>query len=109
MKYRDDRFAINMGTIEEIEPPKPAVSLDPIEYVRHIRNVNPGNNGRPIDIRKARQMTKDDLLASDPRDIEMLLRYGVSQGQLTKAYTVPMGSITRILKKWVSIPDCHCW
>jgi len=99
VKFGTSNFGINMtGTVEEIEPTKPAVDLDPIEYVKHIRSVNPGNNGRPIDIRKARQMTKADLLAADPVDVEMLLRYGVSQNQIAKIYDTPMGSLAKILR-----------
>jgi len=99
VKFGTSNFGINLtGAVEETEPTAPAVDLDPIEYVHHIRKINPGNNGRPIDIRNARQMTKADLRAADPRDIEMLFRYGVSQSQLAKIYDTPTGSLGKVLK-----------
>ena len=44
-------------------------------------------------------MNRQDLLAADPRGVEMLFQYGVSQKQMAKAYNVPIGSITKILDK----------
>lgn len=69
--------------------------IDPVEYMRHYRRYCPG---QPVDITKARQMSKADLLAADPRDIEFLLGY-ISQKQLCAQYGVPLGSITKILRE----------
>lgn len=105
---RKQRFKLESSSLVGIDvsgmPTAPELSrlaqqLDSIEYVNHIHKINPGNGGRPIDIRKAKQMTQADFMAAGPRDIEMLLRYGVSQNQVARQYGVPIGSLTRLFKQ----------
>lgn len=43
-------------------------------------------------------MTKSDLKKADPRGIELMLAYGVTQKQIAVQYNTPYGSLTAILK-----------
>lgn len=82
----------------ETSPPKPAQPsrIDPVAYIRCWDEYK---HREPVDITKSKPMTKADLLKADPRGIEMMLAYGVSQKQIAQQYNTPYGSITAIFKR----------
>ncbi|WP_434132708.1 hypothetical protein KIAC18_000255 [Sporomusa sphaeroides] len=75
--------------------PQPATLVDPVSYIRFWDKYN---HGEPVDISKAKKMTKSDLKKADPHGIELMLAYGVTQKQIAVQYNTPYGSLTAILK-----------
>lgn len=80
---------------EEPVMPKLPERIDPVAYIRCWDKYN---HREPVDISKAKPMTKDDLKKADPRAIELMLAYGVTQKQLSQQYNTPYGSITTVLR-----------
>lgn len=78
------------------ELPREAVAVDPVTYIRCWDKYN---YGQPVDIMKAKPGTRADLMKADPRYIELMLQYGVTQKQIAQIFNTPSGSLTRILKR----------
>ncbi len=76
--------------------PQPATLVDPVSYIRFWDKYN---HREPVDISKSKKMTRADLMKADPRGIELMLAYGVSQKQIAMQYNTPLGSLTAIFKR----------
>ncbi|HMM20601.1 MAG TPA: hypothetical protein PKA10_07660 [Selenomonadales bacterium] len=76
--------------------PKTPERIDPVAYIRCWIKYN---LGMPVDITKAKLMTKADLKKTDPRGIELMLAYGVTQKEIAQQYNTPLGSIALIFKR----------
>ncbi|WP_371374491.1 hypothetical protein [Sporomusa aerivorans] len=76
--------------------PHTAELVDPVSYIKFWDKYN---HYAPVDISKAKKMTRADLMEADPRGIELMLSYGVTQKQIAMQYNVPYGSLTAIFKR----------
>lgn len=85
-------------SIQEQDRPMPQTPerIDPVAYIRCWDKYN---HGEPVDITKAKPMNREHLMKADPRAIELMLQYGVTQKQLAMQYNIPFGSITAIFKR----------
>jgi len=91
LPYSKPRTDINQPPM-----PSPATLVDRISYIRFWDKYN---HGQPVDISKAKKMTRDGLLKADPRGIELMLAYSVPWRQIATQYNTPTGSLTSIFKR----------
>lgn len=76
--------------------PQTAERIDPIAYIKCWHKHYPGE---AVDITKAKPMTRADLMKADPRGIELIFAYGVTQKELARQYNTPLGSLAAIFKR----------
>lgn len=97
-RVRSHRFGypIPPSQGEEQSLLKQPEKINPIAYILCWDKYN---HGMPVDITKAKEGTRADLMAADPQDIELMIAYSVTQKQIATQFNTPLGSLSKILKE----------